>query len=92
MTNALAANYGYDANGTLRQSAPALDGPLRAHCEPDPFGYHVIRLDDTRQASFPAFDDVKGQIKQRLEQTLMQSYQEELRTKAKTDYKFVTLQ
>ena len=56
------------------------------------FGYHVIRLDDTRQASFPAFDDVKGQIKQRLEQALMQNFQEELRTKAKTDYKFVTLQ
>jgi peptidyl-prolyl cis-trans isomerase C len=32
------------------------------------FGYHIIRLDDTREASFPAFDDVKGQIKQRLEQ------------------------
>jgi peptidyl-prolyl cis-trans isomerase C len=52
------------------------------------FGYHIIRLDDTRDASFPAFDDVKGQIKQRLEQVKMQGFQEELRTKAKTDYKF----
>ena len=52
------------------------------------FGWHVIRLDDTREAAFPAFDDVKGQIKQRLEQTKVQQYQEELRTKAKTDYKF----
>jgi peptidyl-prolyl cis-trans isomerase C len=52
------------------------------------FGFHIIRLEDTREANFPAFDDVKGQIKQRLEQVKMQQYQEELRTKAKTDYTF----
>ena len=52
------------------------------------FGYHIIRLDDTREASFPSFDEVKGQIKQRMEQVTMQRYQEELRSKAKTDYKF----
>jgi peptidyl-prolyl cis-trans isomerase C len=52
------------------------------------FGYHIIRLDDTREAAFPPFDDVKTQIKQRIEQGKMQKYQEELRTKAKTDYKF----
>jgi peptidyl-prolyl cis-trans isomerase C len=52
------------------------------------FGYHIIRLDDTREAAFPPFDDVKAQIKQRIEQGKMQKYQEELRTKAKTDYKF----
>jgi peptidyl-prolyl cis-trans isomerase C len=52
------------------------------------FGWHIIRLDDTREASFPAFEEVKGQIKQRMEQTKLQKYQEELRDKAKTDYKF----
>ena len=52
------------------------------------FGFHIIRLDDTREAQFPSFDDVKGQIKQRLEQVKLQQYQEDLRTKAKTDYKF----
>ena len=52
------------------------------------FGYHVIRLDDTREAPFPAFEDVKGQLKQRLEQMKLQKFQEELRAKAKTDYKF----
>jgi peptidyl-prolyl cis-trans isomerase C len=52
------------------------------------FGYHVIRLDDTRDAQFPAFDDVKEQIKQRLEQVKMQQFQEDLRKQAKTDYKF----
>jgi peptidyl-prolyl cis-trans isomerase C len=52
------------------------------------FGFHIIRLEDTREAQFPAFDDVKAQIKQRLEQQQMQQFQEELRAKAKTDYKF----
>ncbi|GAB4038035.1 MAG: peptidylprolyl isomerase [Rubrivivax sp.] len=52
------------------------------------FGFHVIRLEDTREAQFPAFDDVKAQIKQRLEQQQMQRFQEDLRAKAKTDYKF----
>jgi peptidyl-prolyl cis-trans isomerase C len=52
------------------------------------FGFHIIRLDDTREAQFPGFDDVKGQIKQRLEQVKVQQFQEGLRAKAKTDYKF----
>ncbi len=52
------------------------------------FGWHIIKLEDTREASFPAFDDVKAQIKQRLEQQQMQQYQESLRAKARTDYKF----
>jgi peptidyl-prolyl cis-trans isomerase C len=52
------------------------------------FGFHIIRLEDTREASFPAFDDVKGQIKQRIEQMKLQQFREDLRTKAKTDYKW----
>ena len=59
------------------------DAPVKSQ-----FGFHIIRLDDTRDAAFPAFDDVKGQIKQRIEQVKMQAFQEELRSKAKTDYKF----
>ena len=53
------------------------------------FGWHVIKLEDTREAEFPAFDDVKAQIVQRMEQVKLQQYQEELRQAAKTDYKFV---
>jgi len=59
------------------------DAPVKSQ-----FGWHIIRLDDTREAAFPAFDDVKPQIKQRLEQVKMQKFQEELRDKAKTDYTF----
>jgi peptidyl-prolyl cis-trans isomerase C len=52
------------------------------------FGWHIIRLEDTREAAFPAFEEVKPQLKQRMEQVKMQKYQESLRDKAKTDYKF----
>jgi peptidyl-prolyl cis-trans isomerase C len=52
------------------------------------FGYHIIRLDDTREAQFPPFDDVKGQLKQRMEQQRVGAFVEEIRAKAKTDYKF----
>jgi len=52
------------------------------------FGYHIIKLEDTRDATFPAFEDVKPQIIQRLGQQKIQAYQAELKTKAKTDYKF----
>jgi peptidyl-prolyl cis-trans isomerase C len=54
------------------------------------FGWHVIRLDDTRETQFPSFDDVKAQIVQRMEQVKLQQYQDELRKAAKTDYKFAS--
>ncbi len=49
------------------------------------FGYHVIRLDDVRDAQLPKFDDVKPQIAQQLLQQKMGKYQEELRAKAKIE-------
>ena len=52
------------------------------------FGYHIIKLEDSREAQFPEFDAVKAQIKQRLEQVKLQKFQEDLRKGAKTDYKF----
>jgi peptidyl-prolyl cis-trans isomerase C len=52
------------------------------------FGYHIIRLDDTRPAQFPPLADVKPQIQQRLQQEKAAKFRDELRAKAKTDYKF----
>ncbi len=52
------------------------------------FGWHIIKLEDTREAQFPEFDAVKPQIEQRLAQLKLQQYQEDLRKAAKTDYKF----
>jgi len=49
------------------------------------FGYHVIRLDDVRDAQLPKFEDVKPQIAQQLQQQKMAKFQEELRAKAKVE-------
>ncbi|MEP7300785.1 MAG: peptidylprolyl isomerase [Caldimonas sp.] len=52
------------------------------------FGYHIIKLEDTRDAKFPPLADVKAQIQQRLAQQKAAAFRDELRAKAKTDYKF----
>jgi peptidyl-prolyl cis-trans isomerase C len=52
------------------------------------FGYHIIRLDDTRPVQFPPLDQVKPQIQQRLGQMKLAQFRDELKAKAKTDYKF----
>ena len=52
------------------------------------FGYHIIKLEDTRPAKLPAIEEVKPQIQQRLAQQKMASFRDEIRAKSKTDYKF----
>jgi peptidyl-prolyl cis-trans isomerase C len=49
------------------------------------FGYHIIRLDDVRQAQVPKFEEVKQQIAQQLLQGKMNAYQQDLRSKAKVE-------
>jgi peptidyl-prolyl cis-trans isomerase C len=49
------------------------------------FGYHIIRVDDIRQAQLPKLEEVKPQIVQQLQQQKLQKYQEELRAKAKVE-------
>jgi len=52
------------------------------------FGYHIIKLEDTRPAQFPPLEQVKPQIQQRLSQQSLAEFRDELKAKAKTDYKF----
>ena len=52
------------------------------------FGFHIIKLEDTREAKFPPLAEVKPQIQQRLAQQKAAAFRDELRAKAKTDYKF----
>jgi peptidyl-prolyl cis-trans isomerase C len=47
------------------------------------FGFHIIRVDDVREAQFPKLDEVKPQISQQLTQTKLGKFQEDLRAKAK---------
>lgn len=49
------------------------------------FGYHVIRLDDVRDAQLPKLEDVKPQVLQQLQQQKLAKYQDELRSKAKIE-------
>ncbi len=47
------------------------------------FGYHVIRLDDVRDAKAPPLEQVRPQIQQELERKRVQQLQQDLRASAK---------
>jgi peptidyl-prolyl cis-trans isomerase C len=49
------------------------------------FGFHIIRLDDVREAQLPSLEDVKPQIVQQMTQQRMGAFQQELRAKAKVE-------
>ena len=49
------------------------------------FGYHVIRLDDTRQAQVPPFEQVQPQIREKMQQQKLGEFQEKLRKSAKVE-------
>ena len=54
------------------------DAPIKSQ-----FGFHIIRVDDVRDAQLPKLDEVKPQISQQLQQQKLAKFQEDLRTKAK---------
>jgi peptidyl-prolyl cis-trans isomerase C len=46
------------------------------------FGYHVIKLEDTRAAKIPPLEEVKQQVAESLQQRKLQTFREELMKKA----------
>src|SRR6266540_180264 len=46
------------------------------------FGWHVIRLDDVRDAKVPSFDEVKQQLAQRMQGQVLDNYFKDLSKKA----------
>ena len=56
------------------------DAPVKSQ-----FGFHVIRLDDVREAQLPKLEEVKPQIAQQLQQQKLGKFQEDLRAKAKIE-------
>ena len=56
------------------------DNPVKTQ-----FGFHVIRVDDIRTAQLPAFEELKPQISQQLDQQRLGAYQQALREKAKVE-------
>jgi len=65
------------------QKGQMTDAPVKSQ-----FGYHIIKLEDVRATQFPAFDEVKPQLMQRITQQRMAKFRDDLKAKAKTDYKF----
>jgi peptidyl-prolyl cis-trans isomerase C len=47
------------------------------------YGFHVIKLEDTRAAKVPPFEEVKQQVTESLQQRKLQAFREELMKKAK---------
>ena len=47
------------------------------------FGYHVIKLEDTRAAKIPPFEEVKTQVSESIQQRKLAAYRDELAKKAK---------
>ncbi len=56
------------------------DAPVKSQ-----FGFHIIRLDDLREAQLPPVDQVKPQISQQLVQQKLGAFQKEMRDKAKIE-------
>ncbi len=54
------------------------DAPVKSQ-----FGWHIIRVDDVRQAKLPSLEEVKPQIAQQMQQQKMAEFQKSLRDKAK---------
>lgn len=76
-------------NGYVKEFSEALTALSKGKMTETPvktqFGYHIIRLDDTRLAQLPKFEDVKPQIAQQMTQQKMIKFQEEVRSKAKVE-------
>lgn len=64
------------------QKGQTTDTPVKS-----PFGFHVIRLDDSRAMKIPAFDEVKENLRQRAQQEQVGKLVNDLKSKAKIDDK-----
>ena len=65
---------------TKLEKGKMTDAPVKSQ-----FGFHIIRVDDVRQAALPPIDQVKPQISQQLVQQKLGTFQQELRAKAKIE-------
>ncbi|MES2899393.1 MAG: peptidylprolyl isomerase [Pseudomonadota bacterium] len=60
------------------QKGGVTDTPVKTQ-----FGYHIIRLDDTRPTKMPTIDEFKQQFGEQLQQRKLQIFRDELMKKAK---------
>ena len=59
------------------QKGAITDTPVKSQ-----FGYHVIKLEDSRTAKIPPLEEVKQQVQESLQQRKLQTFREELMKKA----------
>ena len=77
-----AGSYVPEFSGALvkLKKGQTTDAPVKTQ-----FGWHVIRLEDVRDAQLPKLEEVKPQIAQQLQQQKLAKFQEDLRGKAKIE-------
>ncbi len=77
---AAAGSYVPEFSGAMvkLEKGQMTDAPVKSQ-----FGFHIIRVDDVREAQLPKLEEVKPQIAQQLQQQKLSGYQDSLRSKAK---------
>jgi peptidyl-prolyl cis-trans isomerase C len=77
-----ASNYVPEFGNALKALAKGAvtEAPVKSQ-----FGYHVIKLEDVRDAKAPSLDELKPRISQGLQQQKFQALQESLKKKAKIE-------
>ena len=77
---AAAGSYVSEFSGAMTKldKGQMTDAPIKSQ-----FGFHIIRVDDVRDAQLPKLEEVKPQIAQQLQQQKIGKFQEDLRAKAK---------
>lgn len=77
------------ADSYVQPFAEALSDLTKGETTKEPvqssFGWHIIHLEDTRQAQFPPLEQVKPQLEEMMRQQSLAKYQEDLRQAAKIE-------
>jgi peptidyl-prolyl cis-trans isomerase C len=81
----------FTATRMVKPFADAVKGLKKGEMTPEPvqtqYGWHIIKLEDTREVTPPGFEQVKAQVTKNLIQKKLAAYVEELKKSAKIEKK-----
>jgi peptidyl-prolyl cis-trans isomerase C len=81
----------FTATRMVKPFADSVKGLKKGETTPEPvqtqYGWHIIKLEDTREVTPPPFDQVKAQVSKNLVQKKLVAYVEEMKKNAKIDKK-----
>ena len=81
----------FNLNRMVKPFGDAVKNLKKGEMTPEPvqtqFGWHIIKLEDTRESTPPAFDQVKPQLTNAFVQKKLQAYVEDLKKNAKIEKK-----